>query len=123
MLVEVRPVRHISLTVFFAKNIFQHSDKKLTHYGIRGVAAASPVGLGAVLTQPPKDGARITSYASRSLTETERRYSKTEKEALVLVLSEVLPLRLWNTIRTYHSPQTPRGNLWPQTRPCAHIER
>ena len=122
MLVEVRPVRHIPLTVFFAKSLLQHSDKKLTHYGIRGVADASPVGLRAILPQPPKDGARITSYASRSLTETERTYLQTEKEALALGLSEVLPLRLWTTIRTCHSPQTPRSNLWPQ-RPRAHIER
>ena len=75
-------MRHIPLTVFFAKSHFQHSDKKLIHYGIRGVADASPVGLGAFLPQPPKDGAIITSYASRSLTETERRYLQTEKEAL-----------------------------------------
>ena len=97
----MRPVQHIPLTVFSVKSVFQHSDKKLTHYGIRGVADASPVGLGAVLTQPPKDGARITSYASRSLTETERRYSKTEKEALSLGLSEVLPLRVSRKALTF----------------------
>ena len=49
------------------------------------VAVASPVGLGAVLTQTHKDGPRVISYASRSLTETEKRYSQTEKEALALV--------------------------------------
>ena len=43
------------------------------------VADASPVGLGAVLTQVQKDGPRV------SLTETERRYSQTEKEALALI--------------------------------------
>lgn len=43
------------------------------------VADASLVELGAVLTQVHKDGPRIISYASRSLTSTETRYSQTEK--------------------------------------------
>ena len=38
------------------------------------IADASPVGLGAVLTQVNKDGPRIISYASRSLTSTGTRY-------------------------------------------------
>ena len=49
------------------------------------IADASPVGLGAVLTQIHKDGPRVICYANRSLTETERRHSRTEKEALALV--------------------------------------
>ena len=49
------------------------------------IADTSPVGLRAVLTQRQKDGPRVISYASRSLTDTERRYSQTEKEALALV--------------------------------------
>ena len=49
------------------------------------VADASLVGLGAVPTQLHKDGPRIISYAGRSLTETEQRYSQTEKEALALI--------------------------------------
>ena len=49
------------------------------------VADASPVGLGAVLMQN-QDGAWVPiCYASRNLTECERKYSQTEKEALALV--------------------------------------
>jgi len=47
---------------------------------------ASPVGLGAILSQQQADGGyRPVCYASRSLTSVERRYSQTEKEALAVV--------------------------------------
>jgi hypothetical protein len=49
------------------------------------IADASPVGLGAVLVQFQKGNRRVISYASRSLSDVERRYSQTEKEALALV--------------------------------------
>ena len=49
------------------------------------VADASPVGLGAVLMQNQNGAWVPICYASRSLTECERRYSQTEKEALALV--------------------------------------
>lgn len=52
------------------------------------MADASPNGLGAALIQTDCGGeARIISYASKSLTDTERRYCQTEKEALALVWS------------------------------------
>ena len=49
------------------------------------IADASPVGLGAVLTQKQKNGPRVICYASRSLTDTERRYSQREKEVLAFI--------------------------------------
>ena len=51
---------------------------------------ASPVGIAAVLTQtnPSKaDDKRIIAYASKSLTDTEKRYSQIEKEGLAVVWS------------------------------------
>ena len=51
----------------------------------RIIADASPVGLGAVLVQNQNGTKRVISYASRSLSNVERRYSQTEKEALALV--------------------------------------
>ena len=51
----------------------------------RIIADASPVGLGAVLTQLQDGLWRVISYASRSLSDVERRYSQTEKEVLGLV--------------------------------------
>ena len=49
------------------------------------VADASPVSLGAVLLQEHKGQHKVISYASYSLTDVEKRYSQTEKEALGLV--------------------------------------
>lgn len=47
---------------------------------------ASPVAIGAVLTQTSEEGAqRIVSFASKSLTATEKKYPQTQREALAIV--------------------------------------
>ena len=53
--------------------------------GTRLITGTSPVGLGAVPTQVQEGQERVIAYASRALTEVERRYSQTEREALGLV--------------------------------------
>ena len=51
----------------------------------RILADAGPSGLGAVPVQLQGDSWRVIAYAPRNLTDVERRYSQTEKEALALV--------------------------------------
>lgn len=51
----------------------------------RLVTDASPVGLGAVLEQQQEDGSyRPVHYASRKLSNVEKRYSQFEREALAV---------------------------------------
>ena len=49
------------------------------------MADASPVGLSVVLIQLQGVEWRVIAYASRGLTDVERRYSQTEREGLALV--------------------------------------
>ena len=77
------------------EHAFYQLKKAITHPDVlayfkndcktRIVTDASPMGLGAVLTQLQDDFWRVISYASRSLTNVESRYSQTEKEALAIV--------------------------------------
>ena len=46
---------------------------------------ASPVGLGAILMQKHPDGQKVITYASKTLSPVEQRYSQTEREALEVV--------------------------------------
>ncbi|XP_028415017.1 uncharacterized protein K02A2.6-like [Dendronephthya gigantea] len=50
------------------------------------ISDASPVGLGAVLVQKQQNVMKVVAYASRCLSDVERRYSQTEKEALSIYL-------------------------------------
>lgn len=89
------------------------------------IADASPVGLGAVLIQINKHGPRVISYASRSLSDVEKRYAQIEKEALALVWAVerfhyYLYGRSFDLITDHKPLETIFG---PKSRPCARIER
>ena len=60
--------------------VLAYFDKDLP---TRIIADASSVGLGAVLVQETNGKSRAVCYASRSLSQVERPYSQTEKEAQV----------------------------------------
>ena len=89
---------------------------------------ASPVGLAAILSQVDQktEERHVITYASRSLTATEQRYSQTEREALAVVWAcEQLHLYVYGkpiTVYTDHKPLvTIYGN--PSSKPPARIER
>lgn len=93
----------------------------------RLIADASPVALGAVLLQfSDTDGSpRLISYASKSLSETEKRYCQTEKEALALVWAverfAVYLIGRRFELETDHKPL--EAIFAPASKPCARIER
>ena len=89
---------------------------------------ASPVGISAILAQrSPETGTQsIIAYASRELTDVEKRYSQTEKEGLSIAWAvEHFHLFLFGshfTLITYHKPlEIIYGS--PRSKPSARIER
>nr|CAI5858972.1 unnamed protein product [Callosobruchus analis] len=89
------------------------------------IADASPVGLGAVLIQSDKNGPRIIAYGNKSLTDCEKRYCQTEKEALALVWAvEHFKIYLYGKefdLITDHKPLEVIFGV--KSRPCARVER
>jgi hypothetical protein len=88
---------------------------------------ASPVGLGAILTQrnPDTDEIAIISYGSRALTPVEQRYSQIEREALAVVYGcERFHLYVYGnpfTVITDHQPLITM--FTPHSTTPARIER
>ena len=90
------------------------------------IADASPSGLGAVLLQENADGdRRVISFASKSLTDTEKRYCQTEKEALALVWSvERFRMYLYGKSFILMTDCKVLEFLFtPRSKACARIER
>lgn len=89
------------------------------------IADASPVGLGAVLRQCQKGQMVPVCYISRSLSDCERRYSQTEKEALALVWAcEKLHPYVYGRQFDLVTDHKPLETIYsPRSKPCARIER
>lgn len=90
------------------------------------IADASPVGLGAVLIQYDMHGPRVIAYGHKSLSDVEKRYCQTEKEALALVWAiEHFNMYLYGLkefeLVTDHKPL--EVIFGPRSKPCARIER
>lgn len=88
-------------------------------------ADASPVGLGAVLVQFDGTEPRYIPYASKSLSDTEKRYCQTEKEALALVWAVerfhfYLFGRSFELITDHKALEVIFSS---KSKPCARIER
>ena len=90
---------------------------------------ASPVGLGAILSQSSQNNEgndSIIAYASRALTPVEQRYSQTEREALAILWAcEHFHLYLYGshfTVITDHKPLELLFNN-PKATPPARLER
>ena len=89
------------------------------------IVDASPVGLGAVLVQNQVGEDRVIHYASRSLSDTERKYSQTEKEALAVVWGcERFHIYLYGIKFLIISDHKPLEVIYSaKSKPSARIER
>lgn len=98
---------------------FYHAD-----YPTIVIADASPVGLGAALIQI-QNRPRVISYASKSLSQVEQRYSQTEKEALALVWAcEKFAIYLYAKEFELHTDHKPLETIFgPRSKPSPRIER
>ena len=92
------------------------------------ITDASPWGLSAILSQktPGKEDRRIVAYVSRSLSDVERHYSQTEREALAIVWAiERLHIYLYGANFNLYTDCKPveliLGNK--KSKPSARIER
>ena len=90
------------------------------------VTDASPVGLGAIFVQEKQGLKRAVAFASRSLSDVERRYSQTEKEAQAVVwacerfhlyLSGLQSFQLVTNCKALQAIYSPRS------KPSARVER
>lgn len=90
------------------------------------VTDASPEGLGAVLLQENEEGeTRIIAFASKALTDLERKYFQTEREALAIVWAvEKFSLYLLGTkFKLITDCKALKYLFSPRSRPCPRIER
>ncbi|CAC5387482.1 unnamed protein product [Mytilus coruscus] len=105
-----------------AKTLAYYNSNAETHV----IVDASPVGLGAILSQKQSDGNfRQVTFASRTLTDVEQRYSQTEREALAVVWGcERFHLYLYGKEFILVTDHKPLEVIYsPKSKPPARIER
>lgn len=87
---------------------------------------AGPFGLGAILSQHNGNQTNIIAYASKSLTQTEQRYSQIEKETLAATWAiQYFHTYLFGDKFVLHTDHKPLVNILqnPKSSPSARIER
>jgi len=89
---------------------------------------ASPTGISAIFSQKAtgKDDRKIVSYVSRTLSDVERPYSQTEKEALAIIWAiEGFHIYLYGAKFTFFTDCKPIQMILcnPSSRPSARMER
>ena len=89
------------------------------------IADASPVGLGAILIQEQQGRKGVISYASKSLSAVEKRYSQTEIEALAVVWAcERFHEYLYGIEFKLYTDHKPLETIHSsRSKPCARIKR
>lgn len=90
------------------------------------IVDASPEGLGAVLVQENTEGQnRIISFASKSLTDLEKKYFQTEREALAIVwgVEKFKLYLLGHKFELITDCKALKFLFTPRSRPCPRIER
>ena len=89
------------------------------------IADAGPVGIGAVLIQEQQGAMVPICYVSRSLTDCEKRYSQTEREALALVWAceRLHPYTYGKRFDLVTDHKALEVIYSPRSKPCARIER
>jgi len=97
--------------------VMAHFDKNLR---TKVVTDASGIGLGAMLLQEHEENNwKVVIYISRGLTDVERRYSQTEREALAIVWAiEKLHIYLYGSHFTVETDHKPLKGIF---RPCSDV--
>ncbi|XP_065356388.1 uncharacterized protein LOC135950789 [Calliphora vicina] len=90
-------------SLLLADNCLAHFN---VNYNTRLTVDASPVGVGAVLSQIDEQGVeRPIEFASRSLTDTEKRYSQLDREAVAILFGVKKCRRDWQHNRSLAAKQ------------------
>ena len=111
-----------SKELLLSSQVFTHFDPKME---IRLACDASDYGIGAVLSHVTADGAeKPVGFFSRTLSDTERKYSQIEKEALSCVVGVTrFHSYLWGHTFTLQTDHKPLLTLFNESKPMQAANR